>query len=531
MPEDTQPILDYSARDFDTIRSMLVGIAQGLMPEWRTVGEANDFGTLLLEEYAFMGDVMNYYIDRVASEAFLGTAQRRQSVLYIAEQQGYSPIGQRAAIVNLTFSLDGSYTGTDPVAIPAGTRVFTSAENSADAVYFETDTTATILPTADLASSASVTATEGRTNVATVGASTGAPNQTFALAELGVVEGSLTVRTLEGTYQYGNVSSDDVTDTSNDVPRWVTWYEVPTIAAARPTQSVFSVYLDDLGYTYVLFGDAAAGRIPPSGAQIEITYRYGVGARGNSLDTNELVNLDEGGPLPVQYLTVTNPIVPVGGSDPESLSSMRFSIPKGAQIRDRAVTINDFQALANQVPGVAKAVAYGQIYSAVNIRVAPVGGAAALDNPALMANIRENVQNFLEPRILIGSKVYIEDAEWTNVWIRLDLYVLDGFDQVQTKNDVEASLRSAFAFDNMDLAEDIHIGEVYRRATRVEGVDWVDVTALNANGATSTVVENINVPFGHIGRIAPDTGADTTGDTSDDTLGIIITAFGGTDPA
>jgi phage-related baseplate assembly protein len=216
----------------------------------------------------------------------------------------------------------------------------------------------------------------------------------------------------------------------------------------------------------------------------------------------------------------------VGGSDPESLSSMRFSIPKGAQIRERAVTIEDYQALALQVPGVAKAVAYGQIYSAVNVTVAPVGG--NLDSPSFMAAVRRNVQDYLESRILIGSKVYVEDAQWTDFWIQLDLHVLDGFSQEQTQKDVEQSIRNAFAFDNMDLEEKVTIGEIYRRATRIEGVDWVDVTALNTTDSTSHVVENIFVPFGHIARIALPTGEDTTEDETDDTDGLVITAFGGT---
>ena len=37
------------------------------MPEWTTAGEAPDFGTLLLELFAYMGDTLNFYIDRTAS--------------------------------------------------------------------------------------------------------------------------------------------------------------------------------------------------------------------------------------------------------------------------------------------------------------------------------------------------------------------------------------------------------------------------------------------------------------------------------
>ena len=511
--EDTQAILDYTARDFDTIRSMLVGIGKGLYPEWTTIGEANDFGTLLLEEYAYMGDIMNFYIDRVASEAFLGTAQRRQSVLFIAEQQGYSPIGQRAAIVALTFTLDVTFPAElAPLTVPAGTRVYTSADNSADVVYFETDT-ALVLKVGE---SATVSATEGRASSGQVGASTGAPNQTFQIADLGVIEGTVKVRSLEGSYTF----TDPV---SADSPQWVNWYEVPAIAASRPTQSVYATYIDDQSYTYVLFGDGASGRIPPTGAQIEISYRYGVGAKGNSVGVTTLVNLDQGGSLPVQYLTVVNSDSPIGGADPESLDSMRFSIPKGSQIRERAVTVDDYQSLAMQVPGVSKAAAYGQVYSAVNVQVAPVGG--NMDDPDLMAILRQNVQNYLEPRILIGSKVYVENATWTDIWIKLDLHILDGFDQDQTEASVMQAIRDALAFDNMDMGESVHIGEIYRHATRVEGVDWVNITALNAANKDSTVVTNIDVPFGSIARIALDPTPD---DTTNDDTGLTITSYGGT---
>lgn len=97
-------VLDYTSRDYKAIRSMLVGLAKGFMPEWTTVGETGDFGTLLLELYAYAGDINNYYIDRIASEAFLGTAIRRQSIMYIADMLGYIPIGQRSATVPLSFT-------------------------------------------------------------------------------------------------------------------------------------------------------------------------------------------------------------------------------------------------------------------------------------------------------------------------------------------------------------------------------------------------------------------------------------------
>ena len=68
-------VLDYTSRDFNAIRAQLVGLAKGLMPDWQTAGEPSDFGTLLLELFAYMGDVIHFYIDRTASEAFRSTSQ------------------------------------------------------------------------------------------------------------------------------------------------------------------------------------------------------------------------------------------------------------------------------------------------------------------------------------------------------------------------------------------------------------------------------------------------------------------------
>ena len=60
-------VLDYTSRDFTAIRAQLIGLAKGMMPDWQTAGEPTDFGTLILELFAYMGDVLHFYIDRTAA--------------------------------------------------------------------------------------------------------------------------------------------------------------------------------------------------------------------------------------------------------------------------------------------------------------------------------------------------------------------------------------------------------------------------------------------------------------------------------
>ena len=501
-------IIDYTARDFDTIRSMLVGIAKGKFPEWKTVGEANDFGTLLLEMYAYMGDVSNYYIDRVSSEAFLGTAIRRQSVLYIAEMLGYQPIGRQASVVELEFSLP--VTAAADVVIPANTKVETASTTGDTPIYFTTDYEVTTSLSGGIRK-ATVTATEGSLITdELLGISDGGPNLSYELSLKGVITGSVRVTTLEG----GSNS------TSN---QYVNWSEYGTVASTRPTASAFSTWVSETDYTNVLFGDSAAGRIPPVGAEIKASYRYGVGMAANSLSTGSIVIISNSSGL-AGGLSVTNVGIPYGGSDPESIESMRFSIPRSARVGDRAISLPDFEYLTLQVPGISKAVASGQIYTAVNIRIAPTGGTTS---DPILAALKADLVSHLEGKLLVGASVFIEDVVWKDCTLAIDLHVLDGFEQESVTQSAVLAIESLFSFDNLDFGTKVSLGDAYRAIMKIEGVDWVDITQMKFTGNV-TPPGNLVPAFDEILRITPLVGL--LGDPGYVPYGLTTTAFGGVSP-
>jgi hypothetical protein len=117
-PVSTIPIsVDYTGRDYYSIRGELIARIQERIPEW-TASDPADFGVALVEAFAYMGDLISYYIDRTANEFSLATATQRNSLLNIAQTYGYIPSGYRNAIVNVTFfnnnnsSASGSLTAT-----------------------------------------------------------------------------------------------------------------------------------------------------------------------------------------------------------------------------------------------------------------------------------------------------------------------------------------------------------------------------------------------------------------------------------
>ncbi|KUL45638.1 putative baseplate assembly protein [Streptomyces regalis] len=73
------PVVDYTARDYDTIRKLLLDRLALTTPDWVERNPA-DLGMTLVELLAYAGDQISYQQDAVATEAYLDTARRRVSV-------------------------------------------------------------------------------------------------------------------------------------------------------------------------------------------------------------------------------------------------------------------------------------------------------------------------------------------------------------------------------------------------------------------------------------------------------------------
>lgn len=465
--EDTDPrtVLDYTSRDFTAVRAQLVGLARGFMPEWQTVGEASDFGTLLLELYAYVADVMHFYIDRTASEAFLGTALRRQSVLYIADMLGYVPIGQQSAIVELEFNLvdDPALPADYEVVIPVGTRVHNNASDASQLIVFELNTEIKLKK----GETVTAVATEGvMVYDSALGKSQGATNTEMIILDKGVVYNSVSVKTREG----GSI---------------IDWTYTSDLSLARPTQPAFTTFIDDNEYTHIVFGDNAVGRVPPVNADVFATYRFGVGAEANALVKGDLEILVADTTTTTSNfwgVSVTNPEPPVGGTDPETIDAMRNSIPRAAaRIKNRAITLNDYADLALQVPGVAKSMSHGEIYTAVHVVIAPNQGQGPDEYMELLC---ASVQRYMQDKVIVGSQVYVHPETgtkplitqlWWYVFIRVMVHVQEAYNRTTVRLAVENAIRQMMAFDAVDFGTRISLGNIYRTSLAIQGVEWVDL--------------------------------------------------------
>jgi hypothetical protein len=81
--------IDYTSRDFNSIKESLVDYAKRYYPEvYQDFNEAS-FGSLMVDMVSYVGDVMSFYLDYQANESFLTTAIEQKNVINLSRQMGY----------------------------------------------------------------------------------------------------------------------------------------------------------------------------------------------------------------------------------------------------------------------------------------------------------------------------------------------------------------------------------------------------------------------------------------------------------
>ena len=140
--------IDYTSRDFAALKADLIALIKERTGTTWNPTDYSDLGNVLVETFAYMGDIMSHYLDRIANETTIDTAIQRKTLLSFAQLYDYVISGPTPATVNVTFTNVSSNT----IDIPIGTQVMAPLSFGAySEVYFETTTAATaIVPGASI---------------------------------------------------------------------------------------------------------------------------------------------------------------------------------------------------------------------------------------------------------------------------------------------------------------------------------------------------------------------------------------------
>jgi Baseplate J-like protein len=283
-----------------------------------------------------------------------------------------------------------------------------------------------------------------------------------------------------------------------------TWTRVDDFGGAGRNDTV---YVLDATAGTVTFGDGIRGMRPPSGAVIVAArYAYGGGSATNLLPgTIKAIQPSTAGTVRHEWRTA-------GGSDAESVTDAERRIPTFLANRDRAVTADDFQALAKATPGVTvgrATVAQGLMPGAdaaatrtgvpgvVSVFVWPSQPIAFGNGPVASLAQLQLVFAWLRQRILIGTQLFVLAAEPVPIYAAVGIRVLNGADALAAAQGVQQAL-AAYLWPlppggpdqgGWALGRTVASDELLTQAARVAGVLAADQVVLyrQSGGAWSAV--------------------------------------------
>jgi len=412
--------LDMTDKDFDALRLRLIALARSVFPDWSDFAVAS-FGNVLLELYAFVGDVVGYYLDNQARESRLVTATQRKNVIALARMLGYKLHGARAATAEAVFSL--ARASSADVRIPAGTVVRTREVTEPVRFQLLADV---VIPAGALQATGVV---ENSKTWVQLFDSRGLADLDIILDHTPYLDASVAVSAANGTF-----------------------VEKESLLGSGPNDRHFVVLVDQNDRATVRFGNGTSGA-PPTGT-VTVAYKTGGGAAGN-VDAGRIVVVE--GTFTDAHgraaqVSVTNPEPASGGTDRQSVASAKLLAPESLRTLTRSVTREDFEVNARRVPGVARALMLtsnedptvpensGVLY------VIPQGG--GLPTPALKNLVLLQVTEVYPATLTF--QVSVQNPVYKKVDVEARIYLRQGHAAATVRERVKANLAAMFRVSEAD---------------------------------------------------------------------------------
>ena len=412
--------IDYTSRDYEAFRELMIQKLKEIMPEYTDTSET-DAGIVILEALANGLDILSLYLDVIANDVILPTTQDRSIAVILARCLGYIPYNQTASEYPQVFVL--SDVREESTLIPKGTVVKTKESFDLATLYFETmkdfiipagvkgdekDEDGNYLYTVQVQHGTSVYQD-------VIGTSSGAPLQSFKLNYTGVLIDTIELYINEGKGQE-------------------LWTRVDSFLDYDETSRVYMTSVDEFDVCTIEFGNGLKGKIPtsyPNG--IIANYRVGGGSVGN-VNSGIITELDSS----IAYVESTfNLEATTLGHDKESLDSIKENAPASFRSRDRLVTLEDYEDLLRM-----------NFYDLLRVKALRDADDKKLahiyymlrEGYSMNSDLVSRITEFISARQMIGTSFDLNPYIEQPVNIEAVLYVDSNYDKDSVQADVEAYL-------------------------------------------------------------------------------------------
>jgi len=315
--------------DFATIKSNLKDFLKA-QPEFSDYNFDGSGLSVLLDLLAYNTHYMGYYMNMVANEMFIDTAQLRESVVSHAKLLGYTPRSRVASQATINVAFQEVIGGANSaMTLPRFTK-FTSAPKDSKSYTFVSVEQRVVSKNNDgYFNFESLKIKEGEpvSYVFTYDAQTN-EKQVFVLPDEGIDTSTMSVQIQKSVNNYSIETfelAQDATIVATDDP-------------------VYYLEENRNGKYQIYFGDGVLGRALEDGNIVLVTYIVTSGDEANGIRT---FNLSDN-PMPGAGVTIELVNESSSGTQEETIDDIRFAAPKSFIAQNRAVTKNDYIELINR---------------------------------------------------------------------------------------------------------------------------------------------------------------------------------------
>lgn len=268
---------------------------------------------------------MAYYLNMLASEKFIATAQKRESVVGSANNIGYVPYSKKSSTALLSFNITPSDGYTSSILIPKNVKFTTTIDGTT--YSFLTTQNTTVIPTISGYNVTNLEVKEGR--YFSFKFTIGATDKFLQIPNRGVDTKRITVTVKQ--------SSSD----SNAIE----YTEYTSLVDLGSLSEVYYIQEGNNGLYEIYFGDGILGKSLSIGNEVTIEYFT---TNGNLANNAKVFVLDDE-VTGLSSIDFTNINFASGGAMEESIDSIRLSAPTNYQAQDRATTESDYEILIKKI--------------------------------------------------------------------------------------------------------------------------------------------------------------------------------------
>jgi hypothetical protein len=224
------------------------------------------------------------------------------------------------------------------------------------------------------------------------------------------------------------------------------------------------------------------GALPKANTTLFVKYRIG-GGRDSNLGVNVITSVDNvdftvNGPVSsvntqvIQSLRVTNVTPAIGGADQPTIEEIRNMVSYNFAAQNRAVTLNDYKSLIENMPSTFGAPAKVNVMeedNKVKIKLISYNERGSLTN-VVSTTLKNNIIEYLSEYRMINDYLEIQSGEVIDLEVEIDVYGDRNESETEIVRSVIETTIQYFSIDKRKMGDPLFIGDLFKEIGNLSGV-------------------------------------------------------------